>query len=57
MISAWLDLPVAAIFAWLTILYAATGALVAWLAFLSPMREAVQRLGGIVAPYTGELNV
>jgi hypothetical protein len=51
MISAWLDLPVVGIFASLTILYAATGTLVAWLAFLSPLREAIRRLGGIVAPY------
>jgi hypothetical protein len=51
MISAWLDLPVVGIFASLTILYAATGALVAWLAFRSPLRDAIQRLGGIVAPY------
>jgi hypothetical protein len=51
MISAWLDLPVAGIFASLTILYAATGALVAWLAFRSPLRAGIQRMGGIVAPY------
>jgi hypothetical protein len=51
MISAWLDLSVVNIFASLTVLYAATGALVAWLTFRSPLRAAIQGLGGIVAPY------
>jgi hypothetical protein len=57
MISAWLDLSVVGIFASLTILYAATGVLVAWLAFLSPLRGSIQRLSGIVAPYFASIGL
>lgn len=51
MISAWLDLPVVSILAVLALLYGATGALGLWLTFQSSLRQAIQRLSGIVAPY------
>ena len=53
MINAWLDLPVAGVFACLAVFYGATAALIVWLTFGSPLRAGIQRFGGIVAPYFG----
>jgi hypothetical protein len=50
-IGAWLNLPVFGIFVCLVIFYGATAALIAWLAFRSPLSDRIRGLSGIVAPY------
>ena len=57
MISAWLDLPWAGIFAVLIALYAVSATLIVWLAFGRPFGERVRKLEGVVAPYFGAVAV
>lgn len=57
MINAWLDLPVTALFAILTVFYAASGALMVWLAVASPLRDWVKSFTGVAAPFIGAVSV
>lgn len=57
MISAWLDLPTIGVFAVLAIVYGLTAALIAWLAFGSPLRGPIRGLTGLVAPYFTAVSV
>src|SRR4051812_28698844 len=57
MISAWLDLPAAALFAVLAGCYALTGALISWLCVCSPLRPKILTMSGIVAPFFGAVSV
>jgi Protein of unknown function (DUF4239) len=56
-IEAWLDLPVAGVFAVLTLLYAATAVLIAWLSYGPPLWPRVRKLDGVVAPFFGAVGI
>src|SRR5262245_13475960 len=51
LLTAWLALPVAALFASLFAFYVATGALLVWLSFRSRLSGRIQSFKGIVAPF------
>lgn len=51
MIHAWLDLPIGGIFATLILIYGVTTAAIHWLTFRSPLRDSIQSIKGVVAPY------
>jgi hypothetical protein len=57
MIEAWLDLPAIALFAVLTVLFACTGTLIAWLAHGTPFGPRVRRLDGVVGPFFGAVGI
>jgi hypothetical protein len=57
MIEAWLDLPAAGLFAVLAVVYAATGALIVWLACGSLIGERLRRFDGVVAPFPATVGV
>jgi hypothetical protein len=57
MISAWLDLPIAGVFAGLTVFYGGAAALIAWLTFCSPLRARILECSGIVAPYFNAIAI
>ncbi|MCW5694414.1 MAG: DUF4239 domain-containing protein [Pseudolabrys sp.] len=57
MIEAWIDLPAPAVFAVLTALYAATGALIVWAAFGRPLAPSVRRFDGLVAPFFNSVAI
>src|SRR3982074_1665547 len=57
MINAWLDLPVAALFAVLIVFYALTGALILWLCVCSPLRAKILTMTGVVAPFFSAVSV
>ncbi|HTQ82802.1 MAG TPA: hypothetical protein VMI47_05985 [Pseudolabrys sp.] len=57
MISAWLDLPWAGIFAVLIALYGVTGVLIVWAAFGRPFGARVRQLEGLVGPYFGAIGI
>jgi hypothetical protein len=57
MIQTLLDLPSAGIFAALILFYAATAAIILWLAFGWPGRGAVARFSGVVAPFFASVSV
>jgi len=50
-ISAWLDLPIAGIFAALAIVYGLTAMLISWLTFRSPLQARIDGTKGLVAPF------
>jgi ABC-type multidrug transport system fused ATPase/permease subunit len=56
-IEAWLDLPSAAVFGVLALLYFCTGALIATVAFGAVLGPRVKMLDGVVAPYFGAIAV
>jgi len=56
-IEAWIDLPAPAVFAVLTVLYAATGTAIAWAAFGRPLGDKVRRVDGVVAPFFGAIAI
>jgi hypothetical protein len=56
-IEAWLDLPSAAVFGILALLYFCTGALIASVAFGPWLGPRVKMLDGVVAPYFGAIAV
>jgi hypothetical protein len=49
--TAWLELPVAALFASLFVFYFATGSLLVWLSFRSRLSKRIQSFKGVVAPF------
>lgn len=51
MIHAWLDLPIGGIFGTLVLIYGLTTAAIHWLTFRSPLRNSIQGIKGVVAPY------
>ena len=55
--TAWLALPIPAIFASLFVFYLATAAFLVWLSFRSPLRAHVQSLKGVVAPFFGSVGI
>ena len=55
--TAWLALPVPMIFASLFAFYLATTALIVWISFRSPVREHVQAVKGVVAPFFSSVAV
>jgi len=55
--TAWLALPVPAVFATLFAFYFATAALLVWLSFRSPLRDPIQSARGVVAPFFGSVAV
>jgi hypothetical protein len=57
MIAAWLDLSSFGIFAVLTVLYAATAALIVWLSFGVPLGPRLRKLDGVVAPFFGSIGI
>ena len=57
MIDAWLDLPIAGLFAVLTLVYALAAAIVHMLVFHSPLRAKIQTLGGVAAPFFGAIGL
>ena len=57
MISAWLDLPVAGVFAVLAVFYGLTAAFFAWLTFWSPLRARVHSFSGLVPAYFNAIAV
>ena len=57
MISAWLNLPVVAVFLVLAAYLAVATVVIHWLTFGSATRAFAQSLAGIVAPYAGSLAV
>ena len=57
MIEAWLDLPAAAVFGVLALLYLCTGALIAWVVYGALLGPRVKRFDGVVAPFFGAVAV
>lgn len=57
MINCWLDLPAIALFAILVLFYTATAALMAWLAFRSPVGPWIRSFTGVVAPFIATVGV
>ncbi len=57
MIEAWLDLPTLGVFFMLAVLYATTGAGIAWVSFGGRLGARVRRLDGVVAPYFGAVSI
>ena len=55
--TAWLALPIPAIFASLFVFYLATAAFLVWLSFRSPLAAHVQSLKGVVAPFFGSVSI
>ena len=51
LLTAWLELPVAALFATLFVFYFATGSLLVWLSFRSKLSGRIQSFKGVVAPF------
>jgi hypothetical protein len=51
MIEAWLDLPIAGLFAVLILFYGITTAIIVWLSGFSPLRPRILTLTGVVAPF------
>src|SRR5262245_32240570 len=51
LLTAWLALPIAALFASLFAFYVATGTLLVWLSFRSRLGGRIQSFKGIVAPF------
>jgi hypothetical protein len=51
LLTAWLELPVAVLFASLLAVYLATGSLLVWLSFRSKLSERIQSFKGVVAPF------
>jgi len=54
---AWLALPVPVVFASLFAFYLATGSLLVWLSFWSPVSGHVQSCKGVVAPFFGSVGI
>jgi hypothetical protein len=57
LIEAWLDLPSAAVFGALALLYLCTGTLIAWIAYGVPLGPRTKLLDGVVAPFFGAVAV
>lgn len=57
MIEAWLDLPAAGLFVVLAAAYAATAALIMWLACGALTGERLRRFDGVVAPFPAAIGV
>ena len=57
MIEAWLDLPSAAVFAILTLIYFSTGALIAWVSHGALLGPHVKHLEGVVAPFFASVAI
>ncbi len=57
MIEAWLDLPAAAVFGVLALLYFCTAALIVWVVYGALLGPRVKQLDGVVAPYFGAIGV
>lgn len=57
MIETWIDLPAPAVFAVLTVLYAATAAAIVWAAFGRPLSARVKHFDGVVAPFFGAVAI
>ena len=57
MIDAWLDLPSLFMFLVLAVLYAATGAAIAWLCLSRTTGRTMSRVDGVVAPFFGAVSV
>lgn len=55
MIETWLDLPAAAVFGVLALLYLGTGTLITWTAFGGLIGARTRRLDGVVAPFFGSV--
>jgi len=51
LLTAWLELPVPAVFVSLFAFYLATGSLLVWLSFRSKLSKRIQSFRGIVAPF------
>ena len=57
MIETWLDLPTVALFAILAVLYAATAALILWIATGRRIGTKLRRFDGVVAPFPATVAV
>ncbi|EJW10631.1 hypothetical protein A33M_4318 [Rhodovulum sp. PH10] len=57
MIDAWLDLPAVWLFLSLLLFYGTAAAVLAWLAFRSPLGERIRRCSGVVAPFFSSVAV
>jgi ABC-type multidrug transport system fused ATPase/permease subunit len=57
LIEAWLDLPAAAVFGILALLYLGTGALIFWSAFGGLIGARTRLLDGVVAPFFGSVAI
>lgn len=55
--TAWLALPIPAIFASLFVFYLATATLLVCLSFRSPLSRHIQSLKGVVAPFFGAVAI
>ena len=55
--TAWLALPIWALFASLFVFYLAAAAFLVWLSFRSPLRGTVQSAKGVVAPFFGSVGI
>jgi hypothetical protein len=56
-IEAWLDLPSAAVFGLLALLYLCTGTLISWVSHGALLGPRVKHLEGVVAPFFGSVAV
>ena len=57
MIESWIDLPAPAVFALLTALYAATGALIVWATFGRSLGASIRRFDGVAPPFFGAVAI
>jgi len=56
-ISAWLDLPVAGVFAVLLVVYGLTAAAIVWITFWSPLSAAIRTCTGLSASFFASVSV